>query len=373
MVRNRAALFLLLSLIAITLYLCGLMLKPFIKPIVSALVMAIVFHPVHGRIRRFTRSPSAAALLSIILVLLVIIIPTFLLGRAISRELTDLYQSLSQKSAGGGGLSPYLLTLVEKAQGWMGRHAELSKFDLRAVALSRLEEATAFSLKLAAGLVGNATSLVVNAVISFIVLFFLFREGGSMLRRVAAALPLQAEQISQLFQGVNDTVIATVYGVLAVAAVQGALTGLAFRMLGLPSPILWGLVTAMFCLVPVVGTGAVWVPASIILAMSGHWGRGLILLAWGTAVVHPIDNIVRPYLIGGRVKLHGLYVFFALLGGLQAFGVIGLFVGPVLFSVTIALLGILRQEGWAWEGNWREKSSPNLQAIPKPVEISQKS
>jgi predicted PurR-regulated permease PerM len=110
------------------------------------------------------------------------------------------------------------------------------------------------------------------------------------------------------------------------------------------SPVLWGLVTAMFSLIPIIGSAAVWGPAAIILLVSGHWVKALILLAWGAAIVGQIDTVVRPYVISGKAKLHTLLVFFALLGGVQAFGVMGLFIGPVLLSITLVLLQMLQEE-----------------------------
>ncbi|HEU4389023.1 MAG TPA: AI-2E family transporter, partial [Blastocatellia bacterium] len=142
---------------------------------------------------------------------------------------------------------------------------------------------------------------------------------------------------------------------LAVAAAQGTLTSIAFVALGLPSPILWGVVTAMFSLVPMVGSAAVWVPASLILFATGDWIRGLILLAYGAGVIGTIDNIIRPFVMSGRVRLHSLLVFFAVLGGVKAFGILGLFIGPITLAVTMALLEILREEGKAWQTGWNQQ------------------
>jgi predicted PurR-regulated permease PerM len=144
------------------------------------------------------------------------------------------------------------------------------------------------------------------------------------------------------------------YGVLAVGAAQGVLVGLAFWVLGLPSPILWGVVTSLFSMVPLVGSGAVWAPAVLLLVLSGSWGKGLLLLGWGVGVVGMVDNFVRPYVMSGQVKLHPLLLFFALLGGVKAFGLIGIFVGPVILAITMTLISLLREEGRSWQAIWRE-------------------
>jgi predicted PurR-regulated permease PerM len=146
--------------------------------------------------------------------------------------------------------------------------------------------------------------------------------------------------------------IANLYGGLAVAAAQGTLTGLAFGFLGLSAPILWALVAALASLVPVVGSALVWGPAAILLFLSGHWIKGVILLAWGAAIVAQVDAVVRPYVIGAHVKVHTLMVFFSLLGGVEAFGIVGIFIGPVVLSVSMAVLDMLRKTDFSW------KSSP---------------
>ncbi len=165
-----------------------------------------------------------------------------------------------------------------------------------------------------------------------------------MWRRLAAIIPLSPVQLEKLTIGVSRTITASMYGGLAVAIAQGLLLGLAFWVLGLPSPALWGMTTAIFSFVPFIGSGAIWLPAAIILMLTGHPVKGLILLAWGAGVVGLADNVVRPLVISEQMRFHPLYVFFALLGGVQAFGVIGLFVGPVALALAEALFSLIREE-----------------------------
>jgi predicted PurR-regulated permease PerM len=119
---------------------------------------------------------------------------------------------------------------------------------------------------------------------------------------------------------------------------------MSFWVLGLPSPVLWGMMTALFSFMPLVGTAIVWFPAAIILILIGHPVKGLILLAWGAGVVGMVDNILRPLVISEHMHFHPLYVFFALLGGVQAFGVTGLFVGPAVLALTTSLFSLVREE-----------------------------
>jgi predicted PurR-regulated permease PerM len=306
-------------------------------------MIAIVFHPVHTRVRIRVRGRNAAALISTILVLITLVVPAVGLGIVVSREVTGLYQLLSERSAEQGGWNPYVMHAMERLLGWAGRYIDLSTFDLRGTILRWLEGISKFLLSWGARAVGNILSFLGDALVAFFTLFFLFREGRSMRESVAAVLPLNRGQLERLFTGISNSIVANVYGCLAVGVAQGSLASLGFWVLGLPSPVLWGIVTALFSLIPIVGSAAVWGPAVIVLMVGGHWWKGLILLAWGAAVVGQVDSLVRPYVISERANLHTLLVFFALLGGVKAFGIMGLFVGPVVLSVALVVLEMLRE------------------------------
>jgi predicted PurR-regulated permease PerM len=329
---------------AITGWFLYLIAQPFLKPVIIAIVFAIVFFPFHARIQRDIRNQNLAALLSTLLVLLVIIVPTVLLGTAIRDELADAYKSLSLRSAQSGGWVPYMLELNDRIKGWVGRYIDVSQYDLGGELVNWLEQASAFLLKQLTGAAGNLVSFIVNGVLAFFTLFFLFRDGRGVLRRMSVMTPLRPAQIDRLTSEVGKTITASMYGGLAVATAQGILTGLAFWALGLPSPILWGVAAAIFSFVPFIGSSIVWLPASIFLIVSGQWIKGLVLLGWGAGVVGMADNVIRPYVISGQVKFHPLYIFFSLLGGVQAFGILGLFIGPVVVAIAQALFSLIREE-----------------------------
>jgi predicted PurR-regulated permease PerM len=370
MTKKRIANIFLLSLSAIALYFCYIIAQPFIMPIFLAFILAIAFHPVQTFISKYLRNHTFAALISTLLVILVIIVPTILIGVAITGELTDLYQSLGERSAEEGGWTAYLLHVLEKPLGWLGKYVDLSTFDLRKAVLGRIQEASAYLVSFAAGAVGNISSLVLNSVISFFTLFYLFKEGRHLRRRASAILPLTDVQIEKLFTGISSTITASIYGTLAVAFAQGLLTSLAFWGLGLPSPILWGVVTMIFSLIPMVGSGIIWLPASIYLLASGHIGKGIFLLAFGAGVISLVDNFLRPYVMSGQVKLPTLLLFFALLGGVQQFGIIGLFVGPIVLAVTVTLFSMLREEGRAWRLTWEDEEAHKTEPSEQATEIT---
>jgi predicted PurR-regulated permease PerM len=334
---------------AAALYVCYLIAKPFVDPILFAAVLAIVFFPLHDRIWHRIRGPNLAALLSTVAVVLIVVIPLVGLGSAVTREVRAAFSSLSAKSAEGGGWEPYAAQKIEKPMQAVGRYVDLSTFDPLTEIRSRLEQLSSWMVRSAGRVVRNLGTFFFDAGVSFFTLFFLFREGRRIRLTMAAALPLDAPRVEGLFNRISETIIANVYGVLAVAIVQGFLLGAALWALGIRSPVLLGMITAVCSLVPVVGTALVWLPAALILLASGHWVKCLILLAWGGGVVSLVDHALRIYVIGGRVKMNTLFVFFALVGGIKAFGILGIFLGPLVLSITFALLGMLREESRAWQ------------------------
>lgn len=333
---------------AVALYFCYLITAPFLKPILSALMIAIVCAPLHKRVRRHLHHPTAAAWGSLLIVIFLVLVPVVLLSQALRREWTTTFQSLSQQMEHSGGWLLYLSHLLDQRLRWLERFVDLSQVELRASVLTRFEQLGSLLFAKVAGLFSDLTSFIVQTVMMFFALFFFLRDGRRMWHWLAAFSPLNPAQLQKLSNSMNSTILASVYGVLAVGLAQGALLSLAFYVLGLPAPLLWGLVTALCSLVPLFGSAAVWGPASVLLLLNGNWGKGLLLLAWGAGIVAMADNVIRPLVLSESTRMHGLQTFIALLGGLQAFGMIGLFIGPVVLALTIALIQILREESQMW-------------------------
>jgi predicted PurR-regulated permease PerM len=342
--RKNAARLVLAGLTAAAVCLCFLVFRPYVMPGLFAAVIAIVFSPLHRYLRRFLKNPTGSALVSTLITLLLTVIPLAFLLLAISNELTGLYHSLTAKSSEAGGVVPYVLGWSQKLGTWANQRFSLPAIDLRQVLLRRMEIISSSLLSFTGGLVSNVFSLVVNGLITLIVLFFLFRDGERLVSTFIQALPMDPDRSAELQTRITSTVSANFYGSFVVGALQGTLTGLSFWALGIDSPVLWGVVTAVASLVPFFGSATVWVPAAIILVLTGHWVKGVILLGLGFAVIGTVDNIVRPLIIRKAVRLHPILVLFSILGGLQLFGALGLFLGPVIVSVTAALLEMTRQD-----------------------------
>lgn len=364
-VRKQATAICLLALASVSFYLCYVIAKPFLGPVMIAVMLAIVFYPLHARAHILLQKPSVAAAVSTTFVLLIVTIPIVLLGISVSSELRAVVQSLRDQTGSQGGLSPYLVHLGESLVRRLSAYVDLSQINLHVTLLRWAEQASRSLVSIGAAAATNLLSFILDTVVVFFSLFFFFREGKSICHALSAMLPLNPDQTKRLFTGISETMIANLYGGLAVGAAQGILTGLSFWILGLSAPILWALVTGLASLVPVVGSALVWGPASILLILSGHWVKALILLIWGAAVVGQVDVVVRPYVVSAHVKVHTLLIFFALLGGVEAFGIVGIFVGPVILSLTLAVLDMLKTIDFSW---WMApESGQRVSLNDKPV------
>jgi predicted PurR-regulated permease PerM len=156
-------------------------------------------------------------------------------------------------------------------------------------------------------------------------------------------VPIDRLQAQDVLLRTKEVIAGSVYGVVMIAAIQGALGYFIFWVLGMPSALLWGVVMFFLSMIPMAGAFLVWAPAAVYLAISGEWTKAIVLTGWGLVVVGSIDNILSPRLIGKRTRMHELLIFFAVLGGIQVFGVVGVVLGPVVIAVTLALIEIVRE------------------------------
>ena len=330
----------LLTALVIALYLCWRMVQPFANVLLWAVVLSFVFIPVHRRIERRIRRPPVSAAVSTALVVLTIVLPVTLITLALVGELRDLARSLDART--GPWLDP-ASPVIGPILRWIEPYVDLSEVQSAGFVRARLE---AWSGVLAAGtlgLVGGVASTVVQTLLVVFTLYYLFRDGEAIRRAAYDVVPIDRGQARDIISRMGAVVGATVYGVLVIAAIQGALGFFIFWALGLPSPLLWGVVMFFLSMIPMAGAFLVWAPAALYLAVTGAATKAIVLTAWGVLVVGSIDNFLSPRLVGRRASMHELLIFFAVLGGLQVFGVIGVVLGPVVVAVTIALLEIVRQ------------------------------
>ncbi len=342
---RRPTIWFLVTLIVIALALSAIITRPFLEPFAFAVILAIVFHPVHeGMLRRIRHRPSLAALLTTLLVVFLFAVPLFIIMTVAANEALSAAHYLGKRSVAEGGITALVTNAANRPIAFVGRWVDLKRYDLQSVIATNAQRVSVWMVGFGAAVLGNVARFVVDSLIAFVVLFFLFRDGKDWAFRAGAVMPLSEAQVNQLYRNIADTIVANVYGILTVGAIQGILTGIAMRIVGIPSSMLLGLTAAVTSIIPVVGSAIVWVPVALYLLVTGAVWKGVFLLVWGTVVVSSVDNIVRPLVVAGRVELHPMLLLFFIFGGVEAFGFLGLFLGPVVASVLIVLLRMLREE-----------------------------
>lgn len=324
---------------------------PFLASLAWALSFAVVAMPLHrwltGRIA--WRNVSAAVVVGCVAI--VLIGPAvFVTERLAWQAAAGLDMLTSEQSAARWQRALDQAPKLKPAVRWVEEHVDLR------TGLQRLAGHLPAVVRGGAGVIFELT-------IALLCLFFFLRDGNRILASLASILPLSPEELACMAVRVTDTIRATVFGTLVVAVVQGTLGGLMFWWLGLPSPLLWGVVMSALAIVPVLGTFVVWIPAAIYLAVIGSWGKALILAAWGGLVIATIDNLLYPVLVGSKMRQHTLAVFFSFVGGIALFGPSGLILGPLVLAVSTGLLEVTRRRM-----DW---GAAHPQATAAPVEHEQ--
>lgn len=306
---------------------------PFISPLVLALVLAILFAPLHRWIERKLKAPALAAAISVVIVGLIVIAPvTIVAGQLVEQAAAG---ALLLKTKLEGGLLQNALAAHPKIPPVF--HWVVEQIDLRGIAA----DLTSWLTNVSTSFLRGSAMQIVAAVLTFYLLFYFLRDEHDVLRTLRGLSPFTDAETTQLFHRVVDTVHATIYGTIAIGTVQGILGGLVFALLGLPAPLLWGLVMGLLAVMPVLGAFVVWIPAAIFLALDGNWGKAALLAAAG-AGVSTVDNLLYPMLVGNRLKLHTVLAFISVVGGLMLFGPAGFILGPLAVVITLLILEILR-------------------------------
>jgi predicted PurR-regulated permease PerM len=343
---------------ALGIFVCYRLAVPFLPALAWALALAILFTPLNRWIESKMAHPSVAAAISVVVVALIVAAPATFVGQRLVAESARGAEMIKLKVESGEWrraieAQPRLAPIA----GWFERQLDLQ---------GTVSALAAWLTGAAGAIVKGSVVQVIGFCLVFYLLFYFLRDRRLALQAVRALSPLSPADMEKLFSRVADTVYATVYGTLAVSAVQGLLGGLMFWWLGLPAPLLWGVVMALLAVVPVLGAFVVWIPAALFLALEGSWGKALILTLWGAVVVGGIDNLLRPVLVGNRLKLHTLLVFISVVGGLILFGPAGLILGPVALTVTTVLLETWRPRtaGSPASDAWSETSTPAAEKRP---------
>jgi predicted PurR-regulated permease PerM len=302
-------------------------LGPYATGIIGIPVLAVLFAPVHNWLVRRGTPPAVAAFVVTLLGAVLLIVPGILIAGLLINQAQEIAQSVVQ--------SP----IIDRFRGLQIRGVPVGP--RLAEAGGRIVAAIGAS---AFGLVGTATRLTLNLTISFFGLYYTLKHPGDVWLDARPYIPFSDANTEKLGRRFKDVTVSTVIGTGVVAAIQGALLGVAFWVAGLPNALFWGVVTMAFAILPVVGSGLIWGPAAVVLFMQGRGGSAVLLVIWGVVVVGSVDNFIRPLIYRRFSAIHPLITLIGAIGGVSYFGLLGLLIGPLALSYFFELIRMYREE-----------------------------
>jgi predicted PurR-regulated permease PerM len=331
---------------AVVLYYVYRVLAPFLSGLVWAGILATVFRPFFIWIRRRVRRPRLASTITCVLLTVAIVLPVLFLVFKLAGESVIAYRALEEKIKSGGMESVVSFRHGQAYQWMLAKMQEwgLPEPNLTAAGVAVIRRVSEFLVTHSASVVGGFTRFALNFFVMLFSLYYLFLEGPQILRKIRDLSPLRPEHEDKIFEKFRGIALATFGGSLATAAIQGTVGGIAFGILGLPSPLLWGAAMAFLSLVPVVGTALVWGPVVLYYFLTGAFWKGILLFAIFGGVVGTVDNIVKPILMRRGTEMNTLLVFLSVLGGVAAFGFLGFFLGPFILTLLFLLIEIYEVE-----------------------------
>ena len=316
-------------------YLVFLVFQPFLVPLGWAAVFGVIFYALHKRFERKWSNSVSAAVITLGVTLL-LIVPVLLLAALVVREGIAAAQGIQAAMAGGG------YSGMARGWRWLSTHIAAGgiTLDLPALVRQGASRAGEYMATELGTVIRNIIVFLLELFVMLFALFYVLRDGDAMLDRFRRLLPFDDRMTEKMLAEARDLIFASVTTSLVIASVQGILCGGAFAIVGLGSPVFWGVVMGFLSLLPVVGAWPVWIPAVIYLFSTGHAARAIAVIAICGALGGVIDSLLRPLLLGGRASLNGLLVFIGVLGGIAVFGVLGVVLGPIVVATTVGILDV---------------------------------
>lgn len=324
--------FVLFIFTCVAICICFLIAMPFLPALVWALALAVLFTPLQIWLETKIKHANMATVACVLVISSIVIVPALFVGQQLAMQAVSGARLIETKVESGDwrrllNAQPTLAPMIEKIEQQINLPETVKSFSI-------------WVSNSAGTVIKSSIYQIIGFVITIYCLFFFLRDREKIKLALYNLLPLATNEIADLVKHIDDTIHATVYGVLAVALVQGTLGGLIFWWLGLPAPLLWGVMMSLLAVIPLLGASIIWLPAAMYLALEGQWQQSIILVLWGMLVISTIDNLLRPFLIGNRLKLHTLLAFMSVVGGMVLFGVSGLILGPIVLAITLFLMSI---------------------------------
>ena len=337
--RKRSLIFLFILLLAILPPLLAIT-RPFWTAFIIAAILAIVLHPLKEKLHRRLRRPGLATLLTTTVAVVVLSVILTFAGFTIANELERIYGGLSRNSVEEGGWPAFATMTLDRITHKLSEHlpVPINEEAVRAELMKGMKTASSYLLGNVGIAVSGAANFISNGILITIALYFLLRYGRVWIYKLASLTPLEPTVADKILRTIQNSVTANVNGMLAVIVGQGLLLILGFWFVGVRSPVLWGTIGGFASIIPMVGSLLVWAPVVIGFLLMGAYGKAVILAIWGFVIVGSADNILRPVVVGRQGKQHPMLVALAAIGGVYAFGVLGILLGPVIMVFTVVLV-----------------------------------
>jgi len=314
----------------------------YVMPIFWAIVLGILFIPVHNKLLPYVKFPSVSSLLTITLILTIIFVPLFFVGGLVFKESLAMYQQISNAST-GGDVTVDLFDRFGEALTYLERFG-VSEVEAKEKIIEYTGVATSWLTSQAVSFGGKTFTIALQFFLMIYILFFLFKDGARIKKRLIEILPLGDRREKKLFAKFTSTTRAVVKGTLVVGVIQGIIGTILFTIAGIQGAVLWGVLMTILSVVPAVGAIIVWLPAAVILLVTGSVWQGILILVGGALIISLIDNILRPLLVGKDTKMPDVFILISTLGGLSLFGITGFVIGPVIAGFFIAMWEMFEEE-----------------------------
>jgi len=331
------------------LYQLGLFLAPFFAPLVWAAILALTFYPLTFWLTAVLRGRrSLASAILVVAVITVVVLPSIYLGSLLVTQTKEAYDRVQEMSQDGelGSIFDQLRTsrpgrFVETLIAPIRDKVQIDPASIVVSATNLFSQKVAGQ---AGALAKNVLFTVVDFILMLVALFFFFRDGERISGRVRELIPMQTGHKQVIFGRLYDTLTAVVQGMVLTAVAQGVLAGIGYYFIAnLSFSLFLAFLTGLASFIPLAGPALIWGGVAIYLAAIGEVGRAIGMAAWGATLVSTVDNVIKTLVIGGRARLPTFLLLFALLGGLQVYGFLGVFLAPVVLATLLAFTDIYRE------------------------------
>lgn len=323
-------------------------LSPFITVIFVGAVLSIAFNPIYKWLSvQLNGWNRLASFLTCILVIILIVVPVSFFIVLLANEAITTYDLIYSK-INSGIFDKYLLWsdggYIYDWKKQIDPFVDLESIGIKDAIINFAQNLSSYLVSQTTVILRSVSEILFGVLVMFICMFYFFKDGGKIVDKIGAISPLPHEHEVQLFTKVKSMVNAVVLGVFVTAIAQGFVGGIGFAIAGVPSPVFWGAAMAFFSLMPVVGTALIWVPAVLILFILDNFWPAVFVLLWGVFAVGAVDNLLRPFLIGGKSHTYPLLTFLVVLAGVVKMGLKGVIVGPLVLIILLSFVHIYEAE-----------------------------